>query len=100
MVLPLCPDYTGYGGVSLVPEAVVSYKPSLEIDEENHRFKYRPDFSQLQIDDTTGCVIFSRPCNPTGNVLSDEEVGKIAGLAASYEPQCLLIQPMHRHFRP
>ena len=85
VVLPLCPDYTGYGGVSLVPEAVVSYKPSLEIDEENHRFKYRPDFSQLQIDDTTGCVIFSRPCNPTGNVLSDEEVGKIAGLAASYE---------------
>ena len=81
VVLPLSPDYTGYGGVSLTPEAVVSYQPTLDIDEQGHRFKYRPDFSQLQIDNTAGCVIFSRPCNPTGNVLSDEEVGKIAALA-------------------
>ena len=82
VVLPLSPDYTGYGGVSLTPEAVVSYQPTLDIDEEGHRFKYRPDFSQLQIDSHTGCVIFSRPCNPTGNVLTDEEVSKIAALAA------------------
>ncbi|MDJ0688352.1 MAG: valine--pyruvate transaminase [Xenococcaceae cyanobacterium MO_188.B32] len=81
IVLPLSPDYTGYGGVSLTPEAVVSYKPTLDIDEQRHRFKYRPDFSQLQIDNSTGCVIFSRPCNPTGNVLTDEEVSKIAALA-------------------
>lgn len=83
VVLPLSPDYTGYGGVSLTPEALLAYKPTLEIDEANHRFKYRPDFSQLQIDQQTGCVIFSRPCNPTGNVISDEEVTKIAHLAAS-----------------
>ncbi|MDE5069456.1 MAG: valine--pyruvate transaminase, partial [Trichodesmium sp. St4_bin8_1] len=31
IVLPLSPDYTGYGGVSLIPEAVVAYKPTLEI---------------------------------------------------------------------
>lgn len=84
VVLPLSPDYTGYGGVSLDQRAVVSYKPALEIDEPNHRFKYRPDFSQLQINETTGCVIFSRPCNPTGNVLSDEEVEKIAALALPF----------------
>ena len=82
VVLPLSPDYTGYGGVSLTPEAVVSYQPTLDIDEQGHRFKYRPDFKQLQIDSHTGCVIFSRPCNPTGNVLTDEEVSKIAALAA------------------
>ncbi|WP_446352801.1 valine--pyruvate transaminase [Coleofasciculus sp. G2-EDA-02] len=82
IVLPLSPDYTGYGGVSLTPEAVIAYKPSLDIDEAAHRYKYRPDFSQLKINQTTGCVIFSRPCNPTGNVLSDNEVGKIAELAA------------------
>ena len=85
VVLPLSPDYTGYGGVSLTPEALVAYKPTLEIDESKHRFKYRPDFSQLQINDRTGCVIFSRPCNPTGNVISDEEVTKIAHLAAGYD---------------
>ena len=49
----------------------------LDIDEINHHFKYRPDFSQLIIDETTGCVIFSRPCNPSGNVLTEEEVKKI-----------------------
>ncbi len=85
IVLPLSPDYTGYGGVSLDSEALVAYKPQLDIDEVGHRFKYRPDFSQLQIDETTGCVIFSRPCNPTGNVLTDEEVDKIAVIARPYD---------------
>jgi valine--pyruvate aminotransferase len=85
IVLPLSPDYTGYGGVSLVPEAVVAYKPTLDIDDVHHRFKYRPDFSQLEIGEDTGCVIFSRPCNPTGNVLTDEEVAKITSLAAAYD---------------
>lgn len=84
VVLPLSPDYTGYGGVSLVPEAVVAYKPNLEIDENARRFKYIPDFSQLSIDENTGCVIFSRPCNPTGNVISNQEVEKIGAIAAPY----------------
>jgi valine--pyruvate aminotransferase len=84
IVLPLSPDYTGYGGVSLTPEALIAYKPRLDIDESAHKFKYRPDFSQLAITEDTGCVIFSRPCNPTGNVLTQEEVQKIAALAAPY----------------
>ncbi len=77
-VLPLCPDYTGYGGVSLNPDAVVSCKPLLDIDERNHRFKYRLNLNTLDINNNTGCVIFSRPCNPTGNVLTDKEVREIA----------------------
>jgi valine--pyruvate aminotransferase len=85
VVLPLCPDYTGYGGVSLDPDAVISYQPKLEIDEKNHRFKYRPDFNQLIVNQDTGCIIFSRPCNPTGNVLTDEEVRKIADLALPFQ---------------
>lgn len=90
IVLPLSPDYTGYGGVTLVPEALVAYKPTLDIDATAHRFKYRPDFSQLVIDEMTGCVIFSRPCNPTGNVLTDAEVQKIADLAAVYDVPVLV----------
>ena len=90
VVLPLSPDYTGYGGVSLTPESLVAYKPTLEIDSKHHRFKYRPDFSQLQINARTGCVIFSRPCNPTGNVISDGEVSKIAKLAASHNVPVLV----------
>ena len=90
IVLPLSPDYTGYGGVSLVPEALVAYKPALDIDAAAHRFKYRPNFSNLEITENTGCVIFSRPCNPTGNVLTDEEVKKIAALAAPYDVPVLI----------
>jgi len=90
IVLPLSPDYTGYGGVSLIPEALVAYKPTLDIDPSTHRFKYRPDFSQLSITENTGCIIFSRPCNPTGNVLTDDEVRKIAALAAPYEVPVLI----------
>lgn len=90
IVLPLSPDYTGYGGVSLVPEALIAYKPTLDVDLANHKFKYRPDFSQLTITEDTGCVIFSRPCNPTGNVLTDQEVQKIAALAAPYQVPVLI----------
>ncbi len=90
IVLPLSPDYTGYGGVTLTPEALIAYKPTLDIDAAAHRFKYRPDFSQLDIDEQTGCVIFSRPCNPTGNVLTQDEVRKIADLAAPYDVPVLI----------
>jgi valine--pyruvate aminotransferase len=90
IVLPLSPDYTGYGGVCLEPEALIAYKPTLDIDAPAHRFKYRPDFSQLSITENTGCVIFSRPCNPTGNVLTDDEVKKIAALAAPYDIPVLI----------
>jgi len=90
IVLPLSPDYTGYGGVTLNPEALIAYKPRLDIDPQGHRFKYRPDFSQLEITEQTGCVIFSRPCNPTGNVLTDDEVKKIADLGAAYRVPVLI----------
>jgi valine--pyruvate aminotransferase len=90
IVLPLSPDYTGYGGVTLCPEALIAYKPRLDIDTAHHHFKYRPDFSQLSITENTGCVIFSRPCNPTGNVLTNEEVEKIAALAAPYNVPVLI----------
>ena len=59
IVLPLSPDYTGYGGVSLVPEALFAYQPTLDIDAASHRFKYRPDFSKLSVTEKTGCVLIS-----------------------------------------
>ncbi|HEY9888580.1 MAG TPA: valine--pyruvate transaminase [Candidatus Obscuribacterales bacterium] len=85
IVLPLSPDYTGYGGVALYPEAVRAYRPAIDISAAPHSFKYRPDFSQLEITDQTGFVLFSRPCNPTGNVLTNEEVARIAALAAPHQ---------------
>lgn len=82
IVLPLSPDYTGYGGVTLTSESLQAYKPAIDIVAP-HRFKYRPDFDQLRIDETTGAVLFSRPANPTGNVLTDDEVQRIVNAAAA-----------------
>ncbi|HEY9762347.1 MAG TPA: valine--pyruvate transaminase [Trichocoleus sp.] len=84
IVLPLSPDYTGYGGVSLIPEALKAYQPSLDIDATGHRFKYRPNFDRFEVNENTGFVLFSRPCNPTGNVMTDEEATRIADLAATH----------------
>ena len=85
IVLPLSPDYTGYGAISLTPDAVVAYQPMLEIHDSAHRFKYRPDFQQLEINDQTGFVLFSRPCNPTGNILTDDEVQQLVAIAADQD---------------
>ncbi|MEO0541696.1 MAG: valine--pyruvate transaminase [Cyanobacteria bacterium P01_A01_bin.105] len=85
IVLPLSPDYTGYGGVSLYPEAVQAFQPEIERLPQPHRFKYRPNFDQLRITPQTGFVLFSRPCNPTGNILTDSEVQKIVDLAAVHQ---------------
>jgi len=90
IILPLSPDYTGYGGVSLISESLKAYRPAIEISPIPHRFKYRPDFSQLEINAQTGFVLFSRPCNPTGNVLTQEEVEKIAALAAPFDVPVLI----------
>lgn len=90
IVLPLSPDYTGYGGICLAPEAVRAYLPSLEVEENRHRFKYRPDFNQLAIGPETGFVLFSRPCNPTGNVISDGEARQIVALAARHQVPVLI----------
>jgi valine--pyruvate aminotransferase len=85
IVLPLSPDYTGYGGVTLYPEALKAYRPFIELGDDPHSFKYRPDFNQLEINENTGFVLFSRPCNPTGNVITDDEVQGIVDLATPYD---------------
>lgn len=84
ILLPLSPDYTGYGGVALTEESLVALKPTIDVTGA-HRFKYRPDFDSLKVDETIGAVLFSRPANPTGNVLTDDEVRAIVQVAAAEE---------------
>lgn len=39
------------------------------------------DFEQLKVDDSVAAICASRPTNPTGNVLTDEEIHKLDKLA-------------------
>ena len=71
--LPLTPEYIGYGDLAACPDAIESSRPLIELHGE-HSFKYRIDFSQMKLDVDTGAVCVSRPTNPTGNVISSDEL--------------------------
>jgi len=79
--LPMAPEYIGYADLGLTDGLFVTTKPKIEL-LENGFFKYHIDFDNLKIDDSIGAICISRPTNPTGNVVTDEELAKLADLAA------------------
>ncbi len=78
--LPLAPEYLGYRDVGLTSSFFTATRPKIERLEE-HLFKYHIDFSNLNIDDNTAAMCVSRPTNPTGNVLTDNEIELLDELA-------------------
>jgi valine--pyruvate aminotransferase len=90
VLLPVTPDYTGFGGINLDPAMILGQAPIIHKDLENHTFKYHADLENLKIDESIGLIILSRPNNPTGNILDKEEVIKIVSEAAKYEIPVLL----------
>ncbi len=82
ILLPLTPEYIGYSDVGLTDGMFYSRRPLIE-KLENHFFKYHVDFDGLDIRDNTAAMCISRPTNPTGNVLTDDEVSKLLTLAES-----------------
>ena len=79
ILFPLCPEYIGYADQA-VEEGVFKTVPAAIHDEDGFFFKYHADFSRIAITDDIGAVCVSRPTNPTGNVLTDEEVAHLAEL--------------------
>ncbi len=77
--LPLAPEYIGYADIAVAADAIHANRPTID-HLGDHIFKYRVDFDRLSIDDSTGAVCVSRPTNPTGNVLSAEEITKLMAL--------------------
>ncbi|BBL87353.1 MULTISPECIES: valine--pyruvate transaminase [Vibrio] len=80
VLLPIAPEYIGYGDAGIDEDIFVSYHPEIEL-LDNGLFKYHVDFEQLKVDDSVAAICASRPTNPTGNVLTDEEVRKLDKLA-------------------
>ncbi|CDT00054.1 MULTISPECIES: valine--pyruvate transaminase [Vibrio] len=80
ILLPIAPEYIGYGDAGIDDDIFISYHPEIEL-LENRQFKYHVDFEQLKVDDSVAAICASRPTNPTGNVLTDEEVRKLDKLA-------------------
>jgi len=80
ILLPLVPEYIGYSNQSVGEDMFRACKPLIEKIGE-YDFKYRVDFDNLVVDDDIAAICVSRPTNPTGNVLTDEEVSHLSALA-------------------
>ncbi|HCE1509999.1 valine--pyruvate transaminase [Vibrio parahaemolyticus] len=80
VLLPIAPEYIGYGDAGIDEDIFVSYHPEIELLDKG-LFKYHVDFEKLTVDDSVAAICASRPTNPTGNVLTDEEVRKLDKLA-------------------
>jgi valine--pyruvate aminotransferase len=89
ILLPLAPEYIGYADQGMESDLFVSCRPRLEwVGREADRvFKYHIDFAAVEEvlrRGGIGAIAVSRPTNPTGNVLTDEEVARLSALAASH----------------
>jgi valine--pyruvate aminotransferase len=82
ILLPVVPEYIGYADQGIEGDCFTGRRPSIQMQGERG-FKYRVDFDSLAIDDSIGAICVSRPTNPTGNVITDGEVRKLAALAGA-----------------
>jgi len=80
ILFPLAPEYIGYADASVSEDAFVAVRPKIN-GLENGLFKYNVDFDALEVSDNIGAICVSRPTNPTGNVLTDEEIVHLDQLA-------------------
>ena len=78
ILFPLVPEYIGYASQGISGEMFTAWKPRIEM-MEGHRFKYRIEFGEIGEDIAAICL--SRPTNPTANVITDEEMRRLAEMA-------------------
>ena len=83
ILLPLAPEYIGYADVGLTDNFFTASKPEFEFLDE-HIFKYHVNFQALSLTDEIGAICVSRPTNPTGNVLTEGELSRLADLARQH----------------
>ena len=83
ILLPLAPEYIGYGDTGLCDDMFISYRPEISLLDKG-LFKYHIDFSRLVVDEQIGAICASRPTNPTGNVLTDDEITQLDTLARAH----------------
>jgi len=87
--LPLAPEYIGYADLGTSDSFFISSRPKIELLEDN-QFKYHVDFENINIGTETGAICVSRPTNPTGNVLTDEEIAHLDELARKHDVPLIL----------
>ncbi len=84
ILFPLVPEYIGYADQGITEDMFVSVKPIIEYIDE-HTFKYKIDFDNLKITEDIAAICVSRPTNPTGNVITNEEIEHLSILAKEHD---------------
>ena len=84
ILLPLLPEYIGYANQSVGDQFFSAAKPKIEAVGD-HQFKYAVDFEKLTISDDIAAMCVSRPTNPSGNVLTDDEIKRLSDLAKQHD---------------
>ena len=80
ILLPLSPEYIGYADLGFTPGLFTARRSTIhELDDK--LFKYGVDFDGLDQVEDIGAICVSRPTNPTGNVITDEEVERLGAVA-------------------
>ncbi|MEC1534844.1 valine--pyruvate transaminase [Bacillus sonorensis] len=76
-LIPMLPDYSGYSGTAL-DLSIVEGIPPLIHKLDRHMFRYELDresfLRKMRNDHEIGAVVMSRPNNPCGNILTEEDV--------------------------
>lgn len=80
ILLPIVPEYIGYADQGLSPNTFAAHVPRLEL-RGSHEFKYHVDFDRFSETRDIGAIAISRPTNPSGNVLSDDELAQLRVVA-------------------
>jgi valine--pyruvate aminotransferase len=75
----MSPEYVGYRNAGVDEPFFTAVRPQIELRDQG-MFKYHCDASQ-PLPEGTRAVCLSRPCNPTGNVIDDEELARIDAAA-------------------
>ena len=82
ILMPLMPEYIGYADQTIDPASFTSCRPGINEYAPN-MFKYQVDFDAIDMNGVSA-IAASRPTNPTGNVLTDNEVSRLSELAAAH----------------
>ncbi|MGO1233886.1 MAG: valine--pyruvate transaminase [Marinobacter sp.] len=80
ILLPLAPEYIGYADAGIEPDLFRAVRPDISFTD-GHEFKYRVDFDAVEVTGETGAICVSRPTNPTGNVVTDDELARLEQMA-------------------
>ncbi len=81
--LPIEPEYIGYFDQGISADMFKTHRPKIH-KIGNHEFKYQVDLDNFMLDDQAAAICISRPTNPTGNVISKDEIDRLREIADNH----------------